>query len=89
MKFYEKNNPLFIVKANLPESVVYELTKAIYKHEREIRELMAGFKDFGIQNALKWKKIPLNSLIDIVSNAEKLGSVAELCNFLGPRSLCI
>jgi hypothetical protein len=50
---------------------------------------MAGFKDFGIQNALKWKKIPLNSLIDIVSNAEKLGSVAELCNFLGPRSLCI
>jgi TRAP transporter TAXI family solute receptor len=51
---------VFIVRADLPESVVYELTKSLYKHEGEIRGLMAGLKGFGVQNALKWKNIPIH-----------------------------
>lgn len=50
----------FIVRADLPASVVYELTKALYKHEDEIRGLMPALKPFGLKKALEWKKIPVH-----------------------------
>jgi TRAP transporter TAXI family solute receptor len=51
---------VFVVRADLPESVVYELTKATYKNDKEIRSLMAALKDFSTQNALKWSHIPVH-----------------------------
>lgn len=50
----------FIVRADLPASVVYELTKAVWEHEGEIRDIMAGLKDFGIKNALKMANMPVH-----------------------------
>jgi TRAP transporter TAXI family solute receptor len=50
----------FIVRADLPASVVYELTKALYKHESEIRELMPALKPFGIKKAVEWRRIPVH-----------------------------
>ena len=51
---------VFVVRADLPESVVYELTKAVYKNDKEIRTLMAALKDFSTQNALSWNRIPVH-----------------------------
>ncbi len=51
---------VFIVRADLPESVVYELTKTIYNNEKEFRGLMAALKDFGTKDALKWNRIPVH-----------------------------
>ena len=51
---------VFVVRADLPESVVYELTKAIYKNEKDFRGLMAALKDFSTQNALSWNRIPVH-----------------------------
>jgi TRAP transporter TAXI family solute receptor len=48
---------VIIVRADLPESVVYELTKAIYKNEKDIQKLMTGLKNFGIKEATVWDKI--------------------------------
>lgn len=51
----------FIVRADLPESVVYELTKAVWKHEGEIRDIMAGLRSFSVRNCLKCAKgIPIH-----------------------------
>lgn len=50
----------FIVRADLPESVVYELSKALWESEGEIRAIMAGLRDFGVQNALTCKNIPVH-----------------------------
>jgi len=51
---------VLVVRADLPESVVYELTRVTYKNDQEIRALMAALKDFSIQNALKWSHIPVH-----------------------------
>jgi len=51
----------FIVRADLPESVVYELTKAVWKHEGDIRDIMAGLKSFSVSNCLTCAKgIPIH-----------------------------
>jgi TRAP transporter TAXI family solute receptor len=50
----------FIVRADLPESVVYELTKTIYDNDTAIASLMAAMKDFSKKNALKWNEIPIH-----------------------------
>ena len=51
---------VLVVRADLPESVVYELTKVTYKNDKEIRALMAALKDFSTQNALKWSHVPVH-----------------------------
>ncbi len=51
---------VFVVRADLPESVVYELTKVIYKNEKAIQSLMVALKDFSTQNALRWDKVPVH-----------------------------
>ena len=51
---------VFVIRADLPESVVYELTKTLYEHQGEISGLMAGLKNFGVQNATSWNKIPFH-----------------------------
>lgn len=51
---------VFVVRADLPESVVYELTKVIYKNEKAIQSLMVALKDFSTQNALKWANVPVH-----------------------------
>lgn len=53
-------NAIFIVRADLPESVVYKLTKSLYEHQAEISGLMVGLKDFGVKDALSWNKIPFH-----------------------------
>lgn len=50
----------FIVRADMPESVVHELTKAVYTHEQEISDLMPALKNFGLRNAVEWKRIPFH-----------------------------
>lgn len=50
----------FIVRADFPQPAVYELTKALFKHEKEIRDLMPALKNFGLRNAVEWKKIPVH-----------------------------
>ncbi len=51
---------VFVVRADLPESVVYELTKVIYKNDKAIQSLMVALKDFSTQNALRWDKVPVH-----------------------------
>lgn len=51
---------VLVVRADLPESVVYELTRTTYRNDKEIRALMAALKDFSTQNALKWSHIPVH-----------------------------
>lgn len=51
---------VFVVRADLPDSVVYKLTKALYQNQSKIQGLMAGLKGFGVKNATEWRRIPFH-----------------------------
>lgn len=52
---------VIIVRSDLPEHVVYPITKSIFKNEKEIQKIdPASQREFSLKNALFWNKIPVH-----------------------------
>lgn len=61
-------------------------TEETYFTDDELKKKFLIFASSVFKGSEKWHG-QMNSVIDMVLNAEELGNVAELCNFLGPRPL--
>jgi TRAP transporter TAXI family solute receptor len=52
---------VIIVRSDLPEHLVYLITKSIYKNEKELQQTdAASRREFNFKNALLWNKIPVH-----------------------------
>jgi hypothetical protein len=48
---------VLIIRKDLSESAVYEITKVIYENDQQIRDLMAGLKLFSKEHATDWSAV--------------------------------